>query len=221
MERTIRVTGRGRISVKPDRIQLMLTSEGVKEKYEEALELHAAQAEALKNCFSKLDFEKNALKTTAFHIDTEYENYRNTDNTWKKCFAGYKFVHSMKLEFDADNELLGKVLYALAHCEVKPEFSINYTIKDKEAAKNTLLAKAIEDSKEKAKVLAEAAGVKLCEIQTIDYSWEEVDFVSSPMSRMALAAVPSETNHTECYDLDIEADDIEISDTVTVIWSLA
>jgi hypothetical protein len=32
----------------------------------------------------------------------------------------------LKLEFDSDNELLGKVLYALGGSDIRPEFGISY-----------------------------------------------------------------------------------------------
>lgn len=60
---------------------------------------------------------------------------------------------------------------ALAHCAVSPEFSIEYTVSNPEAAKNKLLGEAVKDSMSKAGVLAAAAGVTLGDIVNIDYSW--------------------------------------------------
>ena len=53
----------------------------------------------------------------------------------------------------------------------QPEFSIEYTIKNPEKSKNELLANAVKDSMGKANVLADAAGVVLGDIVTIDFSW--------------------------------------------------
>lgn len=113
------------------------------------------------------------------------------------------------------------MLYALAHAAVKPEFRISYTIKDTEAAKNQLLGKAIVDSKEKALVLTEAAGVKLGDIITIDYSWGEITFLSEPMSRNMAVLEDCECPTGGSYDIDIEPDDIDVTDTVTVVWKIA
>ena len=219
MERTIRVTGKGAISVKPDMIRLLLTLEDMYDTYEKTLEQSTVQVELLKDCFEKLGFKRTDLKTLNFNVDTEYESYQDHQKAWKKRFIGYKFVHHLKIELDADNKRLGQVLYALAHAPIRPEFRINYTIKDTEAAKNQLLGKAVADSKEKAKVLTEAAGVALGDIITIDYSWGEISFISEPMTRhMSLSeecCMP-----TGCYDIDIESDDIDVTDTVTVVWSI-
>ena len=107
MERIIRVTGKGSISVKPDRICLNLTLEDIYDKYEKTLEQSTMQVEILKDCFEKLGFQRNDLKTISFNVDTEYESYQDRQKTWKRRFKGYKFVHHMKIEFDADNKRLG------------------------------------------------------------------------------------------------------------------
>ena len=74
MERTIRVTGKGTISVKPDVIRLLLTLEDMYDTYEKTLEQSAAQVEMLKDCFEKLGFQRTDLKTVDFNVDTEYES---------------------------------------------------------------------------------------------------------------------------------------------------
>ena len=217
MEKTMRVTGKGKLSVKPDLIRLLLDATKVCVTYEEALSSSSAQTEELKNCFEKLGFARSDLKTLRFSVDTEYENYRDENNVWKNRFLGYRFTHGMKLEFDADNERLGHVLYALAQTEGRPEFRINYTVKDPEAAKNKLLAKAVADSGEKAKVLAEAAGVTLRDIVTIDYSWGELEIVSRPVERCMMSAA---NGTADSYKMDIEPDNIDVTDTVTVVWEI-
>lgn len=221
MEKIIRVTGKGNISVKPDQIRLLLELSDLRESYEETLRASTEMVELLKDVFERLGFERKDLKTTYFNVDTRYESYQAKDKSWKQRFLGYEFNHKMKIEFDADNALLGKVLYALGHAPVKPEFRIVYTVKDPEKSKNQLLAKAIADSKEKAKVLTEAAGVKLGDIMTIDYSWGEIEFSSTPMNRMLEPMALDECCMSASYDIDIEPDDIEVSDTVTVVWSIS
>ena len=217
MEKTMRVTGKGKLSVKPDLIRLLLDTTKVCKTYEEALAKSAEQTEELKNCFEGLGFARTDLKTLRFSVDTEYENYRDENNVWKNRFLGYRFTHGMKLEFDADNERLGRVLYQLARTECHPEFRINYTIKDTEAAKNKLLAKAVADSKDKAKVRAEAAGVTLGDIVNIDYSWGELEIASAPVERCMMSAPNAAM---DSYKMDIEPDDIDVTDTVTVVWEI-
>jgi uncharacterized protein YggE len=94
-------------------------------------------------------------------------------------------------------------------------------VSDPEAAKNELLGKAVTDAAQKVAVLTTAAGVSLREIQSIDYSWGEINFEVQPMKRMMTEDCIAAPTSTESYDMDIEPDDIEVSDTVTVIWEIA
>ena len=218
--RTIRVTGKGQIKVKPDTTRITISLEGTWPEYGETLRHSSQDTERLKDVLSAFGFERSDLKTLNFNVETEYESYKDK-GTYKQRFVGYKFHHLMKVEFFSDNERLGKVLYALANCPVKPEFRLSYTVSDPEAAKNELLGKAIKDAKEKAGVLTQAAGVELKDIQSIDYSWGEINFEVQPMNRMIVAdecmAAPMAA---ESYDMDIEPDDIEVSDNVTLIWNI-
>ena len=221
MERTIRVTGKGKISVKPDTVRLRITQQSVEPTHEEAIRKSADRKDKLTAVLMKLGFKKSDLKTLSFNIDTEYESYQAKDKSWKRRLEGYKFTHRMKLEFPADNDLLGRVLAGLGRCPGAPEFSIEYTVADTEAAKNELLGKAIEDAKAKAAVLAQAAGVSLQDIRLIDYSWGELDIVSRPVNDLALrACAPNASIEVDGIAMDIEADDIDITDTVTVVWGI-
>lgn len=221
MQRTIRVTGKGKLSVKPDTIRLIITQTHLEDNYEKAVSQSAEMKGFLNAGLEKTGFKKSDLKTLYFNVGTEYEGYQAEDKSWKNRLMGYRYTHRMKLEFPADNEVLGDVLMVVAHCPGEPEFTIQYTIADPEAAKNELLAKAVEDSKIKAEVLSKAAGVVLKDIISIDYSWGELDFVSTPMNGMMLPAC--EMVSTDCkrsISMDIDADDIEVTDTVTVMWEI-
>ena len=139
--RTIRVTGKGQIKVRPDMTRITLSLEGILPEYGEALRRSSQDTEKLKDLLTGFGFERSDLKTLNFGVDSEYESYQER-GTYKRRFVGYKYRHRMKVEFLSDTDLLGKLLYALARCPAKPEFTISYTVKDPEAAKNELLGKA-------------------------------------------------------------------------------
>ena len=221
MERTIRVTGKGTISVKPDTIQLNISAEGICREYEEALEQAARITGQLRDSISNAGLDPKNLKTTDFAVETEYENYQDKNKTWKKRFVGYKYMHSLYIRFDNDNALLGKVLYQLTQCKADAEFSISYTVKDAEPARNELLTRAVADSKKKAMILTEAAGVRLGDVENIDYSWGRVDISTDKMRLPKYAMLAENSVASEGFDIDMEADDIHLEDTVTVIWRIS
>lgn len=215
--RTIRITGKGQIKVKPDMTRLTITLEDNYREYSETLKHSSEATKQIEDLFLAFGFEKSRLKTLSFNIDTEYKNYKEHDD-YKRIFVGYSYRQVLKIEFDSDNKLLGKILYALANSPLHPEFRISYTIKDPEAAKNRLLSKAMQDAKEKAFVLSQAADVTLKDIQSIDYSFVELDFQVNSIQNMlpSKASVPS----MQDYDIEIEPDDIDVTDSVTVVWEI-
>ena len=220
--RVIRVTGKGFIKLKPDLTIVNIALEGCHKAYEDTLRKSSEDTELLKDLFEKLGFARDDVRTRAFNVNPKYESYQTKAGNWKERFVGYSYNHSLKVEFDSDNEKLGKILYALAHAkEIAPDFSIAYAIKDKEAAKNLLIARAVEDAKAKAAVLAKAAGVKLMNIQSIDYSWGEVSF-ELPMARYGkrMTMADGACENGSAYAMDIDPEDIEESDTVTVVWGI-
>ncbi len=219
--RTIRVMGKGQLKVRPDMTRITVILEGTFPEYGEALRRSAEVTEGLGGLLAPFGFERRDPKTLNFSVDTEYERYRDANNEYKERFVGYKYRHVMKVEFPSDNERLGKILYALAKSLIRPEFRLSYTVKDPEAAKNELLAKAVSDAKEKAAVLAASAGVRLLDIQSIDYSWGQIDLEISPMNRSLMAEdCLSSPMAAGTFDMDIEPDDINLTDTVTVLWEI-
>lgn len=217
--RTIRVSGKGKLSLKPDLIELTLRTSGTYKEYSDTIRRSAEQTRILKETLKSAGLDSNDLKTTSFDIDTAYESYKDYEGNSKSKFVGYEFIHRTYIKFANDNELLGKVLYSLSRCPIKVKFDIDYTISDREGAKDQLLKNAIADATHKAKVLAESADVNLGEIVDINYSWGEIRFSSSPINTFALEskmmAMP-----TDSYDINIEADDIDLADTVTVVWEI-
>lgn len=217
MDRTITVTGKGKISVKPDTIRLNINSEGVFKDYDGTVRKATEATGILRETIEKAGLAAQDLKTTRLNIDTEYESYRDINDDYRQRFVGYKYTHNLYIQFPNDNKRLGIVLYELANCRTPVEFSILHTVKDIDAVKNELLVKAVEDSKVKASVLAEAAGVTLGEIKRIDYSWGELEIFSDPIHLNKSVTIGAAPN---AYDIDIEADDIDVKDTVTIVWGI-
>ena len=220
MERTIRVTGRGKMNVKPDTIELNIFVSKVYPEYAEAMEASAEMTDVLKAAAERAGFDPRDLKTTGFSINMNYEGVYDEKGNWKNKFAGYRYDHNLALRFDADNVKLGKMLWELLDCGADAEISINHTVKDPEPVRNELLAKAVKDSHTKAEVLAAASGVSLGDIISVDYSWGEMQIFNRTVDNLTFGSNSKISMTEESFDMDIEADDIHIRDTVTVIWEI-
>ena len=219
-EATIRVTGKGMLRLKPDVTRITITLIGCYKDYGESLRRSSEDTESLAAVLGKLDFAREDLKTLNFSVQTRMESYQTKNHEWKERFVGYEFRHVMKLDFPSDSDRLGRVLYALAHADVNPEFRLSYTVKDPEASKNALLAAAVADARAKAGVLAASSGVTLGKILRIDYSMATIDFECRPMNDGLMLAKACGTANYGSYTMDIQPDDIEVTDTVTVVWTL-
>lgn len=218
-EKTIRIVGTGRMKVRPDLTKVDLTIEGMEEEYSRVLELSAQKTEQLWQIFAGLGFQRSDLKTTGFHINPNYEEYQEM-GLWKRKMKGYKFTHTTKVEFPLNNELLGEILTALGNYDTDAALNIQYSVADPEQKKQELLAEAIAKSREKAEIIARAAGVTLGAILTIDYAWENEDiFAFGTGGRMNYMAPRNAKMMAEC-NLNVEPDDIEIEDNIAVVWSL-
>ena len=220
MERTIRVTGRGRISVSPDTIRLIIRSTGTYKEYSKALEASVEDTEILRKAVVKAGLRSEDLKTNDFFVNTEYESYREEYDGWSQRLKGYSYHHNMFIMFPKDNDMLGRLLTELSLCGIHAEFEIVYTVRDQEELRNELLRRAVKDSRTKAKILTEASEVSLDEIMSIDYSWQETDFQTTPLRLAKMDMAYRGDTEESGIDLDIEAADITHEDTVTVVWSI-
>ncbi|MFR1708659.1 MAG: SIMPL domain-containing protein [Clostridium sp.] len=214
-DRTIRVKGLGKASVPPDTIEINMILTTVKPNYEEAMNAASRDLDELRGCLRSAGFDKRDIKTTNFRVDTKYESVTDPNGNFKRVFVGYEVTNNLRIEFDQNSMRLARVLSALSSCSATPEFSIRYKVKDDTEIKNLLLERAIDDARMKAKVMAEAAGVRLGKVISIDYSFGDIqlykDVYTMDKSLLATGQAPI---------IDIEPDNIDIEDTVTVVWRI-
>lgn len=213
--RTIRVTGRGMLRLRPDTTRITVTLEGVESEYSVTLKRSAADSETVRKALVPIGFTAEDVKTLNFNVQTEYEGYQE-EGVYRQRIAGYRFRHELKVEFPSDNERLGRILAALAKAELTPEIRIAYTVKDREAAKNLLLGAAVADAKAKAEALTAAAGVKLLGIRHINYSMNDGEFAVQPVLYSGMARKAK----ADSFAPEIVPEDIEVTDAVTVVWEI-
>lgn len=218
MSKTITVKGIGKVSAVPDYVVITMSLEAHENDYEETLELAAKKIEYLNASLVEIGFEKKAVKTTSFNVRTDYERVKDRNGNYKSVFNGYVCSHRLKVEFDFDTKRLAQTLYAISKCLAQPELSIVFTVKDASAVNKELLRSATINAKEKAQILCDASGVELGDLLSIDYNWGELNIVSHTeyMLEEKCMAMPV----GGLADIDIEPDDIDVSDTATFVWEI-
>lgn len=215
MQKTLTVQGAAQISVKPD---LLIVSQIVRCSAlccKEAIQATERRVEEMREGLLAIGFGKNALKTTEFYTSPSYENETDESGRFHKKFLGYVSTHALKIEFEPDSQRLEEVLRVITKGETNPEISLQFAVKDKAAARQELLRRAIEDAKKSASALAEGAGIRLGDIISIDYGGASQRFVSTTQCSV---------NHFArdgALSAQVVPDDIGLSDCVTVTWEIS
>jgi hypothetical protein len=216
MRRTITVKGVGKLSAKPDYIVLSMSLKAQDKDYEKTMSLAANQLENLRDAIVNVDFQKDDLKTADFGVEPKYDSGHDKGGNYKRWFIGFECTHQLKLEFDLDMNRLARLFSALAKCLARPEFSIQFTVKDKEAVNVALLQSASQNAKTKADILCSAAGVTLGDLISIDYNWAEIRLYSPTRYVLAENTIMNQSS----ANIAIEPDNIDVSENVTFIWEL-
>lgn len=218
MEKILKITGKGKISVPPDRTRMRMVISKIDEDYSAVMTYGAEAATKMSEIVKRSDFDPNELKTISWNVEPSFEYYIDEKtNENKRRLVGYKYTHGYCIEFDIDNEVLSRLLTNVIDSDLEPEIFINYIVSDPEKYKDELIIKSIQDSKHKAEVIAQAGNVELGNIVTIDYSWTQLkaDSMERPIT------VPEFSKPRGTYKAsDITPADIDIADTITVVWAI-
>ena len=217
MMRTITVKGVGNVSAKPDYISISMTVESAENDYDKAMDGAARRIENLKAAAVSVGYEKEALKTLSFNVETRYENVKDRQGNYKREFAGYACVYRLKLAFDFDSKQLAKVIAAIAGSKANPELSIAFTVKNPAKVSEELLTSAAQNARAKAEILCKATGAELGQLISIDYNWGELNIISRTNYEMEDCLMPLSAMN-KCCAPEIEPDDIDVSDSVDFVW---
>jgi len=214
--RELVVKGIGKAAATPDLIVLNINLEVTEPDYERTMQRSAEMLDALRTAITSAGHDGKELKTTSFSINTKYESYKEKD-TYKQRFVGYVCSHGLRLEFDLDMSILATTLGLIARCEADPNFNIKFSVKDPNAVSEQLLESAVANAKWKATILAKSAGVALGAIQRIDYNWSDIHLYSETDYNVCEAAP---LGGSAFKDIAIEPEEINVSDTATVVWAI-
>lgn len=217
MSRTITVKGIGKASAKPDFVVVSMTIESKDAVYDRAMDLASEHIRRLRESVEAAGFAKDVLKTANFNVRTNYESVRDESGNYRQEFDGYVVSHNLKLEFDFDSGRLSQALAAVAGCVAKPELNIAFTVKDKTAVHEEMLRSAAENARKKAKILCEASSVGLGKLLKIEYNWGEQSLLSNTRYGFAEECVAAPMM---ARSIDIEPEDIHVSDTATFVWRI-
>lgn len=216
-ETTISVQGKGTIHVVPDVTRLEITIKRVFSDYQKAF----AQAKENSSWVVKiLEFNKKPgklAKTVKFDIsDHEVSDYDSLGHYTSSHLEGFDLEQRVKIDLPIDNVLTNNIVRGVGKFIPGAQINIGYTVQDPRPHQMKMLARAVKDAKEKAGIMAEAAGCALGDVVNINYRYSNVSVYSQARnihdSKEAFASTAD--------SLDITPDDLVMSDTVDVTFEL-
>lgn len=220
MERTIDVSTNLSTQVAPDTIEFEINIIGTCDIRENCTAKYNAIFETMKKALEQNGLSSSILKNRKYSISPrEIHEYQKKDSDRyflsHTKIEGYNFHASLSITQPLQDGLIEKIWQALSSCGDGVTFSMEYSIANKDAIKDTLSSNAIVTCREKANVLARAAGVKVIGLQNAYYEYESIDFGKSLGARYAREAVDIEDDVPIFNPLEIK-----VSCYVKTTWDI-
>lgn len=214
---TIKVTGSGSIHVLPDVTRLEVSVDSVFPTYDEA---YTQAKENGKWVVQVLEYNNKSgklAKTTHFDIsDYTVNDYDDDGHYIGQVKEGFSLSQRFKIDLGMDTVLLNKVVRGIGKYVKGAQINIGYTVQDPRPYQLKMIERAVKDAREKADIMAKAAGCTLGEVVEINYGRSVVQVYSQARnihsSKEALACSSD--------SLDIAPEDLVMSDDVDVTWRL-
>lgn len=220
MERTIDVSANLSTQVAPDTIEFKIDITGICDIRDNCTTKYNAIFEAMKKALELNGLSSSILKNKKYSISPrevhEYQK-KGSDRYFLSHtkIEGYNFHASLSITQPLKDGLIEKIWQALSSCGDGVTFSMEYSIANKDAIKDRLSSNAIVTCREKADILARAAGVKVIGLQNAHYEYESIDFGESLGARYARETVDVNDDAPIFNPLEIK-----ISCYVSTTWDI-
>lgn len=163
IQRTINVTGRGKVTLTPDIAHISIGVHTENENAAEAVASNNQQSEKVTNALEAFQIDPKDVRTTNFSIYPQ-QQFDNEGNLTGTMYVVDNTVFVTIRDIDTLGEVLDEVVKAGANSVSGVQFDVN----DKETPLSEARTSAVEDAQRQAEELAEAAGVTLGQVLTIN-----------------------------------------------------
>ena len=215
-ESTIKVVGTGRIHVVPDVTRLEIGIDRVLKNYDEAYACAKENSAWMVKILEYNHLSGKLAKTIRMDISEHRESIYEEGNYVGSKKEGYNLVQRIKVDLGMDNVLVNNIVRGVGKFIANAQINIGYTQKDPRPTQLKMLERAVTDARDKAEIMAKAAGRELGEVKEIEYGELEVHIYSQ--AREIRCA--DEAKASTVDSLDITPDDLVVSDNVNVVWGL-
>ena len=205
----ITVTGKGSVSLPPDKMKMTFEVSAIDLDIAAAKRTFKERTAILSATLAKVGVATNEVLTSGMDMESvkEYEGSRVVK------FMGYRFSEEYTFVAKIDRARIERLYTALVDCKCVEKMRFWFELFDNETPRQEARAQAVGNAREIAAGIAQAAGVRLGEIEEIEYS--------------ALDGFNPRYIQTNCFADYSEAvssvgalRNIEISESVRIKWKI-
>lgn len=204
-EPVIVVSGEGDAAIAPDMAIVSLGVAETRKTAREALDVANSAMSAVIDALKKQGIAPRDLQTSGLSIQAQYVYPQNEDGTPKPpVLTGYSVSNTLTVRI-RDLTKVGTVIDQAVTLGVNQGGDIRFTNEDPAKTVATARAEAVKDAIEKARTLADAAGVKVGRILEITEAGNTEDprpLMSARMAKQAEDAVPVEAGENS-YSVNV------------------
>lgn len=216
-ESTISVQGKGALHVVPDVTRLEVTIgqwfESYTKAYAQAKDNSAWMVKILEHNHKPGTLAKNIKFNIEDHLINDYDDHGKYIGQIKD---GFMLEQVIKVDLPIDNALVNNIVRGVGKFIPSAQINIGYTLQDERPSRMKMLARAVSDAKDKAKIMAQAGDCELGKVISIEYRCQNTHV----MSQARYIHSNSEAKASTTQSLEITPDDLVISDTVDVTFEL-
>jgi uncharacterized protein len=197
---SIRVTGDAKVTAKPDRAQIDIGVVTHATKSQEAAAQNARQVDAVLAAVRNAAGSSTVLKTIGYSLNPTYQYHPNGG---EPAITGYSASNTVQVTLD-ELAKIGSVIDSATQAGANHVQGIQFTLRDQESVRAEALKQAVLKARGEADVLANALGLKVVRVLSVEESSPRVTPVRM-FARAANAAAEAATP-VESGTLDITAD---------------
>ncbi|HHY17220.1 MAG TPA: SIMPL domain-containing protein [Firmicutes bacterium] len=181
-KRLISVTGQAVINVKPDMASASFGVEVNAPTAQEAQKLNSTEMNKVISALQQKGIAKEDIQTSNFSLYPVYESEEGRPYT-RYAVTGYRCNNTVTVRIK-DISRVGSVIDAAIGAGATNVNSISFGIQDSGQFEDEILAKAVQDARRKADIMAKAAGVNITGIFRMSDGWVSVSSVRAAKEMM-------------------------------------
>lgn len=205
--RTLSVSGEGEVSAVPDQAQLSAGVVSEAKTPDAALAANNSKMETVFAALKKLGIPDKMIQTSNFSVSPQYAPY-DAKVPGGERIQGYQVSNTVTVRVD-DEKKVGPALNALVTAGANQLGNVGFSFRDPKPLLTQARAEAVKDALAKAEAYADAAGVSLGPILSIN---EGGSPSPSPYPVMAMVARDK--------SVPIAAGESSVSANVSIVWEI-